>query len=429
MFIEQYKLERNPFAEDSVRPLFASQSMRRSALGLNKLVEGAIQCHFISGVAGVGKTTLLTQQVRQIKDVEVSWISPDVATASMLFQKLMHDIGPGYVEGNTVELRKILEVYLAHQRSQGRLSIVIVDGLERQSAEVMTELEGLCEARTKSLPIANFVLLTRNDELAEEKVAQHRNDPFARVVHTRLAGFTLEETIGYVRSCLQGAGCDWANELIPDAIVRDVQAYTQGIVGDVNALCCAALEKLAADLDDETVRPTVSAKLLKKVAAKLNFRHEPIEVASESDEKLSGKAVSINDNWSLEVEAARLLISSDGKQLAEVSLNRPRMVLGRDGSCDISLDSNYLSRYQNLFLETSNGWMLIDLNSTNGCFVNGRRIRQHRLQDGDLIAVGHHQLRFSIPKHISELCDDETAARKEDTAATDMRAELENWTL
>ena len=83
--------------------------------------------------------------------------------------------------------------------------------------------------------------------------------------------------------------------------------------------------------------------------------------------------------------------------MAEVSLNRPRMVLGRDDSCDISLDSRYVSRFQNLFLETPEGWMLIDLSSTNGCFVNGRRVREHHLRDGDLIAVGHHQMRFAGP--------------------------------
>jgi len=73
------------------------------------------------------------------------------------------------------------------------------------------------------------------------------------------------------------------------------------------------------------------------------------------------------------------------------------MVLGRDETCDISLDSRYVSRFQNLFMETPDGWLLIDLSSTNGCFVNGRRIREHRLRDGDLIAVGHHQMRFTGP--------------------------------
>jgi pSer/pThr/pTyr-binding forkhead associated (FHA) protein len=115
-------------------------------------------------------------------------------------------------------------------------------------------------------------------------------------------------------------------------------------------------------------------------------------------ERLSPSAVHVSDSWNLKIEAARLIVSSQGQQLAEVTLNRPRMVLGRDSACDISLDSNYLSRYQNLFMETKEGWMLIDLNSTNGCYVNGRRVHEHRLKDGDLIAVGYHQLRFSAPR-------------------------------
>src|SRR6185436_15898907 len=89
--------------------------------------------------------------------------------------------------------------------------------------------------------------------------------------------------------------------------------------------------------------------------------------------------------------------SSGRKLVAENSLNRPRMVLGRDDSCDIGLDSRYVSRFQNLFMETAQGWLLIDLSSTNGCFVNGRRVREHRLRDGDLIAVGQHQMRFVGP--------------------------------
>src|SRR6185503_11951743 len=99
-------------------------------------------------------------------------------------------------------------------------------------------------------------------------------------------------------------------------------------------------------------------------------------------------------------EAARLIVSSGKAIVAEVALNRPRMVLGRDDSCDISLDSRYVSRFQNLFMETPEGWLLIDLSSTNGCFVNGRRVREHRLRDGDLIAVGQHQMRFAGPNGV-----------------------------
>ncbi|HEX5420449.1 MAG TPA: FHA domain-containing protein, partial [Gammaproteobacteria bacterium] len=93
----------------------------------------------------------------------------------------------------------------------------------------------------------------------------------------------------------------------------------------------------------------------------------------------------------------RLLVTNGGDDLAEVTLDRPRLVLGRDEACDITFESAYLSRYQSLFMETSSGWLLIDLNSTNGSFVNGRRVREHALRDGDLIAIGQYQLRFVWP--------------------------------
>jgi pSer/pThr/pTyr-binding forkhead associated (FHA) protein len=37
---------------------------------------------------------------------------------------------------------------------------------------------------------------------------------------------------------------------------------------------------------------------------------------------------------------------------------------------------------------------LEDLNSTNGTYVNGKLIKKHAMQHGDVITVGHHQLRF-----------------------------------
>jgi len=178
--------------------------------------------------------------------------------------------------------------------------------------------------------------------------------------------------------------------------VLDVQAFTQGIVGDINAICCAALDAIAARSTGSNRQPKVTRALLKEAGGHLNLRYDASAWAQPVEE-LSPEAVHLTDPSRLRLEAARLIVSSGRTIVAEVTLNRPRMVLGRDDSCDISLNSRYVSRFQNLFLETSEGWMLIDLSSTNGCFVNGRRVREHRLRDGDLIAVGHHQMRFTGP--------------------------------
>jgi general secretion pathway protein A len=396
LFLEQYKLETNPFAADAARPVFASHSMRYALLKLEDLVSKTTQSLFLSGPAGVGKTTLMRQRLRQLKDLSVTWIKPACETREQLLLQLLEDIGPGAVEGGASELRRILEVYLRHQAGNGRFAFVVADGLERFAAPVLRELEALAQMRLRNRPIVQLLALTRSEELVANLLPQYDGGPLARAAHQRLAGFTLDETRSYIWACLRGAGCDWAEELVPDDVVLDVQAFTQGIVGDINAICGVALDAIAARSTGSNRQPKVTRALLKEAGGNLNLRYDAA-AWSQPVEELSPEAVHLSDPSHLRLEAARLIVSSGRTIVAEVTLNRPRMVLGRDDSCDISLDSRYVSRFQNLFLETPEGWILIDLSSTNGCFVNGRRIREHRLRDGDLIAVGHHQMRFAGP--------------------------------
>ena len=135
--------------------------------------------------------------------------------------------------------------------------------------------------------------------------------------------------------------------------------------------------------------------MLKTAATRLRLRYDASAWKFQHDEVLLPSSVKQSRRDSLRIDEAKLAISSGGRLVAEGTLNRPRMILGRDRSCDVSLDSSYVSRYQNLFLATPEGWMLLDLHSTNGSFVNGRRVTEHKLRDGDLITLGQHHIRFS----------------------------------
>ena len=69
-------------------------------------------------------------------------------------------------------------------------------------------------------------------------------------------------------------------------------------------------------------------------------------------------------------------------------LDRPKMVMGRHPECEITLDSGSVSR-QHACVNTQGGnFMLEDLKSRNGTFLNGRLITEiTRLTDGDLIRI------------------------------------------
>jgi pSer/pThr/pTyr-binding forkhead associated (FHA) protein len=44
------------------------------------------------------------------------------------------------------------------------------------------------------------------------------------------------------------------------------------------------------------------------------------------------------------------------------------------------------------------GWMILDLRSTNGITVNGRDVQFARLSDRDIIGIGEYLIRFSLHK-------------------------------
>jgi hypothetical protein len=91
---------------------------------------------------------------------------------------------------------------------------------------------------------------------------------------------------------------------------------------------------------------------------------------------------------------ARMILSLNGRMLAEYNLSKERYTVGRLPDNDIRIDNPAVSGHHSLIINILNDSFLEDLNSTNGTYVNGKLIKKHALAHGDVITVGHHQLRF-----------------------------------
>ena len=92
---------------------------------------------------------------------------------------------------------------------------------------------------------------------------------------------------------------------------------------------------------------------------------------------------------------ARLILSLDNQVLAEYNMTKERYTIGRLPDNDVRIDNPAVSGHHSLIINILNDSFLEDLNSTNGTYVNGKLIKKHALQHGDVITIGHHQLRFT----------------------------------
>ncbi len=90
---------------------------------------------------------------------------------------------------------------------------------------------------------------------------------------------------------------------------------------------------------------------------------------------------------------ARLLLVAGqaGPQSFEIG---ERAVIGRDAGCEIVLAEPAVSRRHAEIEWTYRGYVLRDLGSRNGTFLNSDEVSEALLADGDLIEVGLVQLRF-----------------------------------
>lgn len=72
------------------------------------------------------------------------------------------------------------------------------------------------------------------------------------------------------------------------------------------------------------------------------------------------------------------------------------VVVGRRESCDITLPDYNISRRHARLEPQEEGWVITDLDSTNGTFVNGERIIAKRLENGDSVKFGTTLCAFKV---------------------------------
>ena len=78
----------------------------------------------------------------------------------------------------------------------------------------------------------------------------------------------------------------------------------------------------------------------------------------------------------------------------DVSLDQGVTVIGRSSGCEIVVDDPNVSRRHAEVRRLGDGYSLVDLGSTNGTEVNGQRVGETSLMNGDVIGVGTTRLTF-----------------------------------
>jgi hypothetical protein len=93
----------------------------------------------------------------------------------------------------------------------------------------------------------------------------------------------------------------------------------------------------------------------------------------------------------LGMEQEQVSLQWDGRRR---DVDKRRILIGRSRECDVQVeDANVSRRHAELRQEGASYW-IVDLDSTNGIEVNGRKLKRSKLEDGDRVTMGSTDILF-----------------------------------
>ena len=377
----------------------------------------------ITGEIGSGKTTLLQSFLAELDDdVVYAVVSQTQLTPTQFLQSVLTEFGFKPFNKRKVELLDMLNMFLIEQYSSGKKVLLIVDEAQNLSRKVLEEIRLLSGIETHKEKVLR-IILAGQPELRETLDSPSLKQLVQRIrLRFHLGPLDGREMREYIEHRLEVAG-NKDRQLFSDDCYDTIHRYTGGVPRLINTLCDSAL--LCAFADEKT---GVHLDDVMAAVAELDWKEH------ESNTGIYDKLRQIERKRPRDADITGIEVRADGEVLEELTFPPGRVIIGRSPDNEIYIRSKFVSRHHAQLVSDDEGCVIEDLNSTNGIFMNERQIKKCRLQDGDVVSVGVHELVYhdlrpkdeQLHDQIGDDADEADAEGGKDTEADDVADEQES---
>ena len=380
MYLDHFNLKCNPFDQLPDPDFLYLTEQHKEALARMQFAL-AINDSFtiITGEVGSGKTTLVRKMLSDFaEEIRPVFITHTRVSDIELLQMILIELGVEPYEMGKIQLLNELHRIVDSEREKGLRIVIVVDEAQNFSASLLEELRLLtCMDSEKSRSV-NIVLIGQPQlgrTLASPDLDQLRQRCRLRF---HLDALSADETPEYIRHRLAIAEGN-ADDIFDEETISSIHKYTRGVPRLVNTLCDTAMIMAYTSKRKRVTSESIDDALKELAWSKPASPHD-----TSSLDELGAESI------------GRLTVSENGVVCGEYTLNMQSYIIGRSEDCSIVINSAYLSRHHALLAHDSDGWVISDLNSTNGIIVNDSCVRVGRLKHGDLVSIGNCLMRLTL---------------------------------
>jgi general secretion pathway protein A len=314
-----------------------------------------------------GKTTIIRQFVdTQNGDTEIAVVDAAGLNTTALLETALDQFGYQLEFDSVNELINMLKVYVLQRAATAEAPALIIENSQALNPSALRVLCELAELRVRQDSALRLVLVSDSsiDDVLQVPALQSISKRL--VGKFALGGMAQYETTDYLHEKLAAGGCPDPELVIPADVCDEFHTASGGWPGVLDRLVLLALAKAA---ECPILVEHVEHPLLPK---------DPSRASTAAEEQ----------------RPPRLILTIDGKTIRDLTIDKPRIIIGRSSHNDLQVESRFVSRHHAMLIRNGNSTFLMDLNSTNGTIVNSRRISNQVLMHNDIISLGNHRLKF-----------------------------------
>lgn len=361
------------------RPLsVASYASKTAAMEmLNDTCRHVTGLSLFQGPMLSGKSTIIRNYVESLPtEYSVAVIDGKGLNTTHLLIAVLRQFGYDLELNSANELLGLVRVFALQQAASHEAPLLIVKNAHEVNPSGLRALCELAELRVQRGSAVKMVLVS--DRSLQAMMATKAMAPIAsRVVHNfHLRPMNRQETKLYLHAKLRAAGSQYPEFIFPDAVCTDIWHASGGWPGIADRVALLALARAS------------------NLPVSLSNIEHPVLPAGTWDPAASTETQAKDDT---PTPPPRLVITNNGSVMSELTMNKSRVLIGRSEHNDVSINSRFISRHHALLVRHDTSTFLMDLNSSNGTFVNSKRVSNHVLAHDDIITIGHHKIKFVDP--------------------------------
>lgn len=331
-----------------------------------------------------GKTAIIRHFAETLTDeAAVAVVDGAGLNTTALLEAALSQFGYDLQFSSVNELINMVKVFVLQQTASDHPPMLIIENTHALNPSALRVLCELASLQVRHRSAVRMVLAS------DRSMSSIVRAPAMESISRRLTGdFHLEpmtpgESTDYLHAKLRAGGCFEPLTVLPYEVCSELHVASGGWPGVLDRLVLLALAK-ASHCPIET----------KHVERPLIPNGTPSLIDEVGMAALNGAS---GHNGASQAGRPKLFLTYNGRTISEINIDRPRLLVGRSDHNDISVNSRFISRHHALFVRHGKATFLMDLNSTNGTYVNSQRVSNHVLLHDDVISIGNHGIKFCDP--------------------------------